>query len=98
MAKNIRKTDVETASSEEANAFITALQKKYQRRKRTPEERERLRKDLAGYPPSYLRSIARRVLIDIVKGPGPAHRATSKRTRRPSRKRAGRPRPRSEKP
>jgi hypothetical protein len=104
MAKKITKAEVATASSEEAIAFVTALQKKFQRRKRTPEERERLRKYLAEYSGDYLRSIARRVLIDIMKGPGqtPAYGAKSKPTRRPARrprgKRAARSRRKSAKP
>jgi len=101
MAKRITKADVAaTASSEEAIAFVTALQKKFQRRKRTPEEREYLRKYLAEYSGDYLRSIARRVLIDIVKGPGqtPAYGAKSKPTRRPRGKRAARSRRKSAKP
>ena len=40
-----------------------------QRRRQSPKESERLRKHLAKYPAEYLRSIARRVMIDIVKGP-----------------------------
>lgn len=100
MARNIPKADVPTASSEEANAFVTALQKKFQRRKRTPQERERLRKELAGYRRDYLRSIARRVLIDIMKGPGPtpAHGDKSKPTGCPRGTRAGRSRRKSAKP
>jgi len=59
MAKKITRTDVSaTASSEEANVFVTALQEKFQRKKRTPEERQRLRKYLAQYSRGYLRSIA----------------------------------------
>ncbi len=100
MAKRITKADVAIASSEEANVFVTALQGKFQRRKRTPEERERLRKYLAQYSGNYLRSIARRVLIDIMKGPGqaPAYGAKSKPTRRPRGKRAARSRRKSTKP
>ena len=101
MAKKITKADVAaTASSEEANVFVTALQEKFQRKKRTPEERERLRKYLAQYSPDYLRSIARRVLIDVMKGPGqtPTYGAKSKPTRRPRGKRAARSRRRSAKP
>ena len=88
MTKRPRATDPATASSEEATAFVTALQEKFQRRKRTPKERERLREYLAQYPPDYLRSIARRVLIDIVRGPGrrvggkPATRSPRKRAKR----------------
>jgi hypothetical protein len=84
MAKRTTSPDVATVSSEEANVFVTTLQKKFQQRKRTPQERERLRKYLAQYPPEYLRSVARRVFIDIVKGPGQTPskpRARSRRTR-----------------
>ena len=70
MAKKIRKSEVGTASSEDAFTFVETLQKAFRGRKRSPEERERLRKYLAKYSPEYLRSIARRVTIDIVKGPG----------------------------
>lgn len=100
MAKKIKKAEVATASSEEASAFVTALQEKFQRKKRTPEERERLRKYLAEYSRDYLRSIARRVLIDIMKGPGqtPAYGAKSKPGRRPRGKRAARSRRKSAKP
>jgi acyl-CoA reductase-like NAD-dependent aldehyde dehydrogenase len=100
MAKKIEKAEVPTASSEEASAFVTALQEKFQRKKRTPEERERLRKYLAEYSRGYLRSIARRVLIDIMKGPGqtPAYGAKSKPSRRPTGKRAARSRRKSAKP
>ena len=100
MAKNIPKAEVATASSEEANAFVFELQEKFQRRKRTPEERERLREYFTGYLRDYLRSIARRVLIDIMKGPGqtPPYGAKSKPTRRPRGKRAARSRRGSAKP
>ena len=100
MAKKITRTDVSaTASSEEANVFVTALQEKFQRKKRTPEERQRLRKYLAQYSRGYLRSIARRVLIDIMKGPGqtPAHGAKPKPARRPRGKRGARSRRKSAK-
>ena len=69
MAKKIRRRKVRTASSKEALTFVTSLQKRFQRRKRSAKEKERLRKYLARYSPDYLRSIARRVIIDIVNGP-----------------------------
>jgi hypothetical protein len=94
MAKTRRKSKNGTASSRQAVLFVTTLQKDFRARKRSPKERERLRKYLATFPPDYLRSIARRLIIDIVNGPGhPAvYRADARtparvRSRRRSRKR-----------
>ena len=72
MAKRTRKSEVAVASSEEARKFAKSLQEAFRGRKRSRKEKERLREYLAKFDAEYLRSIARRVMIDIVKGPGPS--------------------------
>jgi len=57
------------ASSNDALSFVKTLQEKFPGRTRSLEEKKRLRKYLAGYDADYLRGIARRVLIDVVRGP-----------------------------
>jgi hypothetical protein len=101
MPKKIPK-GVEAASSEEASVFVTKLQKKFQRRKRSAKETERLREYLAKYPAEYLRSIARRLLIDIVNGPRirpkAPKRVRGKRTTGTGKPTTARSRPNSMKP
>ena len=69
MVKKRGKRTIAAASSAHALAFVTTLQRDFRRRKPSPKERERLREYLAKFSPAYLRSIARRLIIDIVKGP-----------------------------
>ena len=71
MARKNRAPEPRTASSEEARAFVQTLQEHFQGTKPSARETKRLREYLGRYDAPYLRSIARRVMIDIVKGPGP---------------------------
>src|SRR5262245_27822666 len=71
MAKKNRAPETPTASSEEARAFIQTLQEHFRGTTPSATETKRLRAYLGRYGAAYLRSIARRVMIDIVKGPGP---------------------------
>jgi hypothetical protein len=70
MAKRIRRREVATASFEEARQFTQALQETFRGRKRTSKEKERLREYLGRFDAEYLRSIARRLMIEVMKGPG----------------------------
>jgi hypothetical protein len=69
MVRKTRQSEVETASSDEALSFIQALQREFAGKRKSKAERERLRQYLAKFEAEKLRSIARRVMIDLVKPP-----------------------------
>jgi hypothetical protein len=69
MARKTKKPAVQTASSENALAFIQALQKEFPGTRRTLIEKQRLRDFLGKFGNDELRSVARRVMIDIMKRP-----------------------------
>jgi hypothetical protein len=69
MATKTRKSEMLVASSERALAFIQALQKTFPTIATSAADRERLRKYLGKFQKDELRSVARRVMIDIMKRP-----------------------------
>ena len=69
MVTKTRKSEVETASSENALSFIQDLQKEFAGKRKSKAEKERLRQYLAKFEAEKLRSIARRVMIDLVSPP-----------------------------
>lgn len=69
MIRKTRKVPVTTVSSEEALAFVRDLQKAFTKTPRSKAEQERLREYLAKFDAETLRSVGRRVLMDILKRP-----------------------------
>jgi len=70
MAKRTGKSEIEVATSEEALNFIQEMQKRFKKRPRSAQERQVFREYLGKFEKEKLRSVARRVMIDIVQGPG----------------------------
>ncbi|MEO8739064.1 MAG: hypothetical protein ABI537_05100 [Casimicrobiaceae bacterium] len=64
-----RSEGVKPASSEEALAFVRDLQEKFLKPDRSRADDRLVRTYLAGEDPERLRSIASRVMIDVLKGP-----------------------------
>jgi hypothetical protein len=62
------------ASSEDALAFVRALQEKFLKPDRSLADERRLRNYIKECDPKLLRSIATRVMIDVLKRPHPADR------------------------
>jgi hypothetical protein len=69
MIRKTRKDPATTVSSEEALAFVQKLQKAFPKTPRSKAEQERLRDYLAKFDAEVLRSVGRRVLMDILKRP-----------------------------
>jgi hypothetical protein len=69
MAKKAGKSEMLVVSSERALAFIRALQKAFPTIASSAADKERLRKYLGKFKKEELRSVARRVMIDIMKRP-----------------------------
>lgn len=69
MVRKTRKPTMTTVSSEEALAFVQNLQKTFPKTPRSNAEQERLREYLAKFDAETLRSVGRRVLMDILKRP-----------------------------
>jgi hypothetical protein len=73
MAKRTDKSEIDVATSEEALNFIQEMQKRFKKRPTSAQERQVLREYLGKFEKEKLRSVARRVMIDIVQGPGRAN-------------------------
>jgi hypothetical protein len=69
MAKKTGKSEIAVATSEEALNFIQEMQEKFKKRPSSAQERQVLREYLGKFEKEKLRSVARRVLMDIVQGP-----------------------------
>ncbi len=69
MARKTRKSEMLVASSEQALAFIHALQETFPTIATSAADKERLRKYLGKFQKEELRRVARRVMIDIMKRP-----------------------------
>jgi hypothetical protein len=95
MASKTRKSDVHTASSTEALAFIESLQERFAGKIRTPADRERLRDYLAEFEAEELRSVARRVMIDLVAPPVQPDAKRPSGNAKPAKARTRRPRAKS---
>ena len=67
MAKKPHDSEIKMSSSEEALAFTRELQAQFRGARTSRAERERLRARLAEIGKDELRSIARRILVDLVR-------------------------------
>jgi hypothetical protein len=79
---------LDIASSEEALAFVRAIQKKFPKGARSPADKERLREELAKSSSEHLRRIARRIMIDLLRPPSHDLESGGEQGKRPKRNRA----------
>jgi hypothetical protein len=84
MIRKSRPNPQEPASSEEALAFVRKLQQEFSAMEHTPDNEKKLLERMNQFESGNLSSIARRVMMDIMKRPPPADGAGDRGSPPPS--------------